>query len=82
MTSAVATPLDVSAIRYCAITAEHPFDTNFAPAQANSDWVKLVETEDDEYALLLCSYSQEEWVVWLPSQGETILHQEKMCRLA
>lgn len=79
---ATAPTLDTSTIRYCAITTEHPFDTNFAPAQAGTDWVKLVEEEDDEYALLLCSYSDQEWVAWLPSQGEAILHREKVCRMA
>ena len=59
-------------------TVEHPFDTHFIPAQPDSDWVKLVDTTQDEYALLQCPYSETEWVVWLPSSGEAILHQDQL----
>ncbi|OKH19525.1 hypothetical protein [[Limnothrix rosea] IAM M-220] len=67
--------------RFCSDTVEHPFDTTFIPAQPNSDWVKLTDTEE-EYALLLCPYSDTEWLVWLPSHGEAVLHRDQMCRAA
>lgn len=77
--------LDLSSIRYCPNTTEHPFDTTFAPAQANSDWVKLAQTPEaiaeEEYALLLCPHGEQSWVAWLPSQGEVVLHQDQLCRL-
>lgn len=73
--------LDLSAIRFCPLTTEHPFDTQFTPAQAQSDWVKLVDNDENEYALLLCPHAKQTWVAWLPSQGEVILHREQLCRL-
>ncbi|MBV5260032.1 hypothetical protein FLX56_16585 [Synechococcus moorigangaii CMS01] len=74
--------LDLSSIRYCTTTTEHPFDTDFAPAQAGSDWVKIAgTTAEEEYALLLCPHTEQSWVAWLPSQGEVILHQNQLCRL-
>ncbi len=77
----VDTSLDRTNIRYCSYTVEHPFDTDFAPAQANSDWVKLVDSEDDEDVLLLCPYSEDQWVAWVPSKGEAILHINQLCRI-
>jgi hypothetical protein len=68
-------------IHFCPYTVEHPFDTNFAPAQPDSDWVRVADAEEEEYAWLLCSYSEHEWLVWLPSQGEAILHNNQLCRL-
>ncbi|MEB3225906.1 MAG: hypothetical protein VKJ86_08890 [Synechococcus sp.] len=74
--------LDLSGIRPCLITTEHPFDTDFAPAQAESDWVKLeTSTGEVEYALLLCRHTEQSWVAWVPSQGEVILRQNQLCRL-
>ncbi|AFY38899.1 hypothetical protein Lepto7376_2628 [[Leptolyngbya] sp. PCC 7376] len=63
-------------------TVEHPFDTKFIPAQPDSDWVKLTNIESDEYALLLCPYSEVEWLVWLPSRGEAVLHNDHLCHAA
>lgn len=68
--------------RFCPDTVEHPFDTKFIPAQPDSDWVKRTDTDEEEYALLLCPYSDTEWLVWLPSQGEAVLRFEQMCRVA
>ncbi len=68
--------------RFCSDIVEHPFDTKFIPAQPDSDWVKRADTEEEEYALLLCPYSDTEWLVWLPSQGEAVLHRDQMCRAA
>jgi hypothetical protein len=70
-------------IRWCPVTVEHPFDKNIS-LSTNNDWVQLVGMDDnclDEQALLLCPYSEVEWVTWLPSQGETILHIDNMCRI-
>lgn len=69
-------------IHFCPNTVEHPFDTNFAPAQPNSDWVRVADAVEEEYALLLCPYSEHEWLVWLPSLGEAVLHHDQLCRLA
>ncbi len=73
-------------IRWCPVTVEHPFDKNVSPSYNNDDWVNLVGMDDDcldedEQALLLCPYSDVEWVTWLPSQGEKILHIDQMCRI-
>lgn len=70
-------------IRWCKTTVEHPFDKNSSSSTIN-DWVQLVGMDDDcldEQALLLCPYSEVEWVTWLPSQGEKILHIDNMCRI-
>ncbi|NJN74173.1 MAG: hypothetical protein HC799_15905 [Limnothrix sp. RL_2_0] len=69
-------------IRFCPSTVEHPFDTNFAPSQPGSDWARLVNSEDEEYALILCAYSDHEFLVWLPSRGETVLANDLLCRAA
>ena len=66
-------------LRFPPKTVEHPFDTDFLPAQPDSDWAKLAHVEDEEYALLLCTYSDEEWLVWLPSRGETVLNNNQLC---
>lgn len=65
-------------LRFARETVEHPFDTKFIPAQPDSDWVQRLDTEEEEYAWVLCASSPTEWLVWLPSQGETILQQEQL----
>ncbi len=70
-------------IRWCSVTVEHPFDkfsTNIC-----DDWVELVGMKDDcldKEALLLCPYSDVEWVAWFPSEGEKIIHVDNMCRIS
>ena len=42
-----------------------------------STWVQLLELPHPfSYgeALLLCKQSEDEWVVWIPDHGETVLH--------
>ncbi|MFN9173148.1 MAG: hypothetical protein ACK58N_01155 [Synechocystis sp.] len=75
----MATILTPPQIRYCSITVDHPFDPVFAPTQSQSGWAKLVNSDEEEYALLLCPHSAQEWLVWLPSQGETILSVDELC---
>lgn len=77
-----ATAQTTTHIRFCPITVEHPFDTNYAPAQPGSDWAKYLDSEEEEYALVLCAYSDQESLVWLPSRGETVLPNELLCRVA
>jgi hypothetical protein len=79
---ATAQPQTNTHIHFCPVTVEHPFDTNFAPAQPGSDWAKLINSEDEEYALVLCAYSEQESLVWLPSCGEAVIPNESLCRVA
>jgi hypothetical protein len=30
-----------------------------------------------DYGLLLCRHSDDEWVVWIPDQGEMVLHRSE-----
>ena len=42
-----------------------------------SAWVQLLDLPNPfSYgeALLLCKHSEDEWVVWIPDHGETVLH--------
>lgn len=59
-------------------TVEHPFDTQFIPAQPDSEWVQRLDVEEEEYAWVLCAHSATEWLVWLPSRGETTLHHNQL----
>ena len=71
-------------ISWCPTTVEHPFDKNVLNSCNNDDWVYLVGMEEDfldEQALLLCPHSEEEWITWLPSYGETVIHIKNMCRI-
>lgn len=48
-------------------------------------WVKLLELPHPwsyDEALLLCQQSEEEWVVWIPDCGETVLNATQFCELA
>ena len=65
-------------LRFARETVEHPFDTQFMPAQPDSDWVKRIDAKEEEYAWVLCSLSPTEWLVWLPSRGETVLHRDQL----
>lgn len=47
------------------------------PSDSNPVWVKLVvvpSAYSHDSALLLCRYSDDEWVAWIPDHGEAILH--------
>jgi hypothetical protein len=71
-------------IPWCAITVEHPFDQKVSSPHINNDWVNLVESDPDcldQQGLLLCPYSEVEWVIWLPSHGEKVIHINQLCRL-
>jgi hypothetical protein len=70
-------------IRWCSVTVEHPFDKNIS-TNVCDDWVELVNMNDDsldQEALLLCPYSDVEWVAWFPSEGKRIIHVDNMCRI-
>jgi len=76
--------LNYQNIRYCAVTVEHPFDQNISSNHTNNDWVNLIGIDDDlldQQALLLCPYSEVEWLTWLPSYGEKIIHIDQLCRI-
>jgi len=46
-------------------------------------WVQLLELPNaysfDE-ALLLCQFSEDEWVAWIPDYGEAVLHTRQFCQ--
>ena len=65
-------------LRFARETVEHPFDTQFIPAKPDSEWVKRMDTEEEEYSWLLCPHSATEWLVWLPSRGEAVLHRDQL----
>lgn len=47
-----------------------------------SSWVHLLEPLNPfsfDEALLLCQYSEDEWIAWIPDHGETILHASQFC---
>lgn len=73
--------LALTPLRFAATTVEHPFDTDFQPAQRESEWIQICANGESEYALLLCRHSERSWLAWSPSQGETILleHQLRGC---
>lgn len=50
------------------------FESEFAP----STWVQLRQRPDplsSDEALLLCQYSAEGWIAWVPGYGEILLSQ-------
>ena len=67
-----------TALRFARETVEHPFDTKFIPAQPDSEWVQRLDTKEEEYAWVLCTYSATEVLVWLPSCGEAVLRREQL----
>lgn len=47
---------------------------------ANSIWVKLAALPNPyshDQAMLLCRHSNDEWLAWIPDQGEAVLHQSE-----
>ena len=55
--------------------------TGEVPKAEDQTWVQLL-AEDlfaDDQALLLCQESEDEWVVWVPGQGETRLDISQFC---
>ncbi len=45
-------------------------------------WVKLLELPNpysQDEALILCKYSESEWVVWVPDHGEAIINNSQFC---
>jgi hypothetical protein len=69
------THLDLSSIPMCPVAVDHPFDPYI-----RQDWVKLANDEE-ELALILCTHDDQQWVAWIPSQGEAIVHRDELCRL-
>ncbi len=55
--------------------------TGVAPKPESNTWVQLLMQErfDDEEALLLCQESEDQWVAWIPSHGETRLDIGQFC---
>ncbi len=52
------------------------------PQSASSNWIKLVQPPNpfcDNEALLLCQYSNDEWLAWVPNLGEIILNEDEFC---
>ncbi|MGB2926004.1 MAG: hypothetical protein WBB82_11940 [Limnothrix sp.] len=82
MNSVTQTSATKATLQFCPTIVDHPFDTKFIPAQPDSDWARLTNADEEEYALLLCPYSETEWLVWLPSRGEAVLHRDELCRAA
>lgn len=78
--------LNYQNIQWCPLTVDHPFDQNSAKSShTNNDWVYLIGMEDDcldQQVLLLCQHSEVEWVTWLPSEGEKIIHINQLCRVS
>ncbi len=45
-------------------------------------WVKLLELPNPyshNEALILCRYSESEWVAWIPDHGEAIINNSQFC---
>ena len=45
-------------------------------------WVKLLELPNSyshDEALILCRYSESEWVAWIPDRGEAIINNSQFC---
>lgn len=67
-------------ISYCPFTVEHPFDRDVSPKSLRNDWVQLIDDDDDDQVLLQCPYSENEWFVWRPSCGGSVVKVDQMCR--
>lgn len=49
-----------------------------------STWVKLVSLPNaysHDEALLLCQCDDDQWLAWIPEQGEVLLHTHQFCPL-
>lgn len=54
--------------------------TGEAPKPEDQIWVQLLVSESfDDEALLLCQESEDQWVAWIPSLGETRLDISQFC---
>lgn len=55
------------------------------PQPTVSTWVKLVRSPNPfcgDEALLLCQYSANQWLAWLPNLGETVLNEDEFYPLS
>lgn len=71
-------------LQWCWLPANFSKSTDVILSSLENTWAKILNpqelsVEDEEEALLLCSYSDSEWVTWIPSRGETILHVNQFC---
>ncbi|MBF2026423.1 MAG: hypothetical protein IGS48_06595 [Oscillatoriales cyanobacterium C42_A2020_001] len=49
-----------------------------------SSWVKLVRSPSpfcEDEALLLCQYSGDQWLAWVPNLGEIVLNEDEFYSL-
>lgn len=55
--------------------------TNIAePSSSPAIWIKLAVLPNPyshDHGLLLCRYSDDEWLVWIPDHGEAVLHRSE-----
>lgn len=71
-----------STVRWCEVDLHRIHQEMTAPQPAADTWVRLLEPANsycDGDALLLCPISNEEWLAWLPSQGETLISTTQFC---
>lgn len=61
-----------------------PYMSSALPQFEPSTWVKLLNPPTAfsfDQAWLLCQYTEQEWLAWIPDYGEIVLHIDEICHL-
>lgn len=67
--------------QWCSIQSNLSLDTAME-LHLEDTWVKLLELPNPyshNEALILCNYSESEWVAWVPDHGEAIIKNSQFC---
>ncbi|MGL5075628.1 MAG: hypothetical protein ACRDBG_07265 [Waterburya sp.] len=67
--------------QWCSLQSNLSIDIAIEQHLTNT-WVKLLELPNPyshDEALILCKYSESEWVAWVPDYGEAILNNSQFC---